>query len=56
MTSAILGIGTTLCNRTAQMPRCKLQVNLVKMAIGQAEQDPNLPCSASNVLGRVLAM
>ena len=25
-------------------------------AIGQAEQDPNLPCSASNVLGRVLIM
>ena len=24
-----------------------------KMAIGQAEQDPNLPCSASNVLERV---
>ena len=27
-----------------------------KMAIGQAEQDPKLPRSASNVLCRVLAM
>ena len=26
------------------------------MEIGQAEQDLNLPCSASNVMGRVLAM
>ena len=32
------------------LPRCKLQVNL---AMGQAEQDADLPHSASNVLGKV---
>ena len=30
-----------------------LQVNSAKMAIGQAEQDPGLPRSASNVLGKI---
>ena len=35
------------------LPRCKLQVTWHKTAIGQAEQDPNLPCLASNVLGFV---
>ena len=34
-------------------PRCKLQVNSEKTAMGQAEQDPDLPPSASYVLGNV---
>ena len=34
-------------------PCCKLQVNSAKTAMGQAEQDPDLPRSASNVLGKV---
>ena len=36
------------------LPCCKVQVNLAKkMAMGQAEQDPDLPRSASSVLGKV---
>ena len=34
-------------------PHCKLQANSAKMATGQAEQDPDLPRSASNVLSKV---
>ena len=33
------------------LPRCKLIRQ--KMAMGQAEQDPDLLCLASNVLGKV---
>ena len=43
---------STACNVTAAS--CELIRQ--KMPIGQAEQDLNLPHSASNVLGRVLAV
>ena len=49
-------INDSMCNSVQynHWPRCKLQVNLAKkMAMGQAEQDANLPRSARNILGKV---
>ena len=39
-----------------RLPRCKLQMSSAKTAMGQAEQEPDLPRSASNVLGKVQSL